>query len=208
MASKRQSSSFVGAQVMPPFKEFILNCLNYAPLLDKDDRALLERWLEHADVEKTWSTIRAHAEQHEGPIGADAPFCFIHFILKRKKAAERESELNVQIADIKAEVKESQKEFTQKVARRAKGLPFDKRAEFWKYAGKRLQGVPSAVIRPPRVRSDRDGSRARTYFIRDVSGLVHDLTGRWLDETVAVITDIAFDVAGTSIEAVRRARSN
>ena len=63
-----------------------------------------------------------------------------------------------------------------------------------------------AVISPPRVRSDHNGSRAKTYFIREVSGFIHDITGRWLDEQVAMIAAIAFNT-DVSSDAVRKARS-
>ena len=43
----------------------------YLPTLPKNVRALLERWFDHPDAEKIWNTIRAHSEQHDGPIGID-----------------------------------------------------------------------------------------------------------------------------------------
>ena len=76
-------------------------------------------------------------------------------------------------------------------------------------AGERLLKYPSATIPRPRLRSDHDGSRARAYFVQDVSGYVHDLTGKCLDAQVAVITQIVFGVDDDVVDAddVRKIRS-
>jgi hypothetical protein len=181
----------------------------YLPPLPEDVRALLERWLEHPDAEKIWNTIRAHSELHVGPISMDVPVVFILSILHWKNAAERESEINAKIAADVAEVKKSEGELRRKLVQSIKEVPLHKMPEFLEEAGKRLrkrlQGYPSPVISLPRVRSDKSGSRARTYFIREVSGLIHDTTGKWLDEQVAMITATAFNT-DVSSDAVRKAR--
>jgi hypothetical protein len=207
VASERKGSSHVGAEAVLPFAD-CLKCLFENYIAHEDDRALLKRWLDRDRKGTVWSAIRARAEQHEGPIGVDAPIYFIIFILEMKKAAEQESKANADIAVMAAKIKKLKTEFTSKIGRDAKRVPFEKRAEFLKRAGKRLEGYPSAVISPPRVRSDKKGSRARTYFIREVSGYVHDVTGRWLDEQVGVITEIAFNTSEIiSGDTVRKARS-
>ena len=187
----------------------------YLPTLPKNVRALLERWFDHPDAEKIWNTIRAHSEQHDGPIGIDAPVYFIVSILQWKAAAERESEMNAEIAASTAEVRKAETEFRMRLVQAVKEVPLHKLPKFLEEAGKqlreRMQAYPSAVfspavIFPPRVRSDRNGSRAKTYFIREVSGFIHDITGRWLDEQVAMIAAIAFN-ADVSSDAVRKARS-
>ncbi len=91
-------------------------------------------------------------------------------------------------------------------------MPIPKTPKFLEQAGKGLrkllQGYPSPVISKPGVRSDQNGSRARTYFIREVSGGIRDLTGKWLDKQVAVITDIAFNTGDIiSVDSVRKTRS-
>jgi hypothetical protein len=96
--SEHEGGSSVKAQKALPFRQ----CLgrywycSYLPLEDNQaflerSRALLKRWLDHPDAEKIWDTIRAHSEQHSGPVGVDAPSQFIYFILKTKLAAEKES---------------------------------------------------------------------------------------------------------------------
>ena len=226
-SSERQRGSPVGAQRVLPLRRCLEWYLHNHPAPDdgvehprqivdpsvdhlppplaKDDRALLERWLEHPDAEKIWNTIRAHSEKHEGPIGIDAAGGFILLILKMKHAAEAESAMNVEIAAKMAKAKKLKTEVMGEVARSAKQMPFEKRAEFLAGAGRLLQGCPSPVIPPRRIRSDRNGSRARTYFIQDLSGFIHDTTGRWLDEQVAIITAIAFNT-DISNDAVRKAR--
>jgi hypothetical protein len=206
MASGGEASSHVGAQSVLPFKQCLAWYLENNIALGKDDRVLLQRWLDDDRASDVWSAIRAHAAQYEGPIGADAPI--IVFILIPKRAADRESMANALIAAQIAEAKQLKAELQGKIARSAKQMPFEKAAKFLEDTGKMLHGCPLAVTSKPRVRSDRGGSRARTYFIRDVSNFVHDITGRWLDEQVAAITEIAFDMHDTiSIESVRKARS-
>jgi hypothetical protein len=171
VASKRQSSAHAGAQAAPSFEECLKLCLNYAPL-DKDDRALLECWLKDERANEVWSAIRTHSELHDGPIGVDAGIYFIDFILTAKEAAERESEINVELAAITAERKRllsqirtriAQSVRTQvgKLARARVAVPDNKLAEFLESAGKYVRGLHPLVISQPRVRSDRNGSRAR-----------------------------------------------
>jgi hypothetical protein len=180
------------------------------PPLPNDDRALLERWLDDPDAEKIWNTIRAHSEHHSSPIGIDAANRFVIFILTTKYQAERESDLNAKLAADIAEVKKAEAELRRKLGESVKETPFHKLPEFLEETGKRLRErrpeETSPVIFPPRVRSDEKGSRARTYFIREVSGFIHDITARWLDGAVGMITGIAFDM-DISDDAVRRARS-
>jgi hypothetical protein len=207
------AGSSVETRKMLPFRQYLRQYLFCSYLPPEDNRALLqrsgallERWLDHPDAEKMWDTIRARSEQQDGPVGADAPSQFIFFILEAKLAAEKESRMNVELAAAKAEAMKLKAEVTKGIAVAARRVPFEKRAKFLEDAAKQLQQCPPAVISPPRVRSDQKGSRARTYFIRHVSGLIHDITGRWLDEQVAMITAIAFDT-DVSNDAVRKIRS-
>ena len=209
MASERKSGSHVGAQNVLPFEQCIELYLENNIALGEGDRALLKRLLDDDRAGKVWSTIRAHAEQHGGgPIGVDAPMDFIITILQLKSAAEKESKANIEIAAITAETKKLKTEINRKLRRKAKFVPFHEKGKFFEGAAKIVERCPSPVISPPRVRSDRDGSRARTYFMRDLSAHVRDLTGKRLDERVAVITEIAFNTADIiSADTVRKARS-
>jgi hypothetical protein len=208
VASERKGGSHVGAQNVLPFKQCIELYLENNIALGEDDRALLKRLLDDDRAGKVWSTIRAHAQQHGGPIGVEAPMDFIITILQLKSAAEKESKANIEIAAIIAETKKLQTEISRKLGKQAKSVPFHKKGKFFEGAAKIWQGCLSPVISPPRVRSDRHGSRARTYFMRDLSALVHDLTGKWLDERVGEITEIAFNTSEIiSGDTVRKARS-
>jgi hypothetical protein len=80
------------------------------------------------------------------------------------------------------------------------------RFDYFGSVGKHLQELHPLAMSPPRVRSDRKGSRVRNYFIRDVSDLMADLTGKRLDEQVAVITEIAFERRDITVDMVRKAR--
>ena len=206
MASERQGSSHVGAQRVLPFNQCLIWYLENNAVLRQDDRALLQRWLDDDRASEVWSAILAHSERHSGPIGVDAPIHFIIFVLVTKNAAKRESAIDKVTAGT-AELKQLRVKFD----RRAKKLSFEKKLEVWAKAAKELGVSPLVMARPagqPRVRSDRNGSRARTYFIREVSGFIHDVTDRWLDQQVAVLTEIAFNTPDIiSEDTVRKARS-
>jgi hypothetical protein len=177
--------------------------------LSKDDRAILERLLADDRAEKVWSIIRAHAERHGGSLDGDAPMLMLIHILEVKAAAERESKANADLAAMAAEIKRLETDITRKIGRKVRRVPFKEISGFLRRAGELLGGSPSAAaISPPRVRSDRDGSRARSYFMRDMSDFVHDVTGYRLDEQVGVITEAVFDTDDSiSADAVRKARS-
>lgn len=206
MGSKPRNIPRVGAQSSVPFTELLVWCLNYYPLVLKDDRAVLERWLEDERANEVWSAIRAHAEQYEGPTGVDAPMRFIRFILTTKKAAERENEVIPKITEAKAAGKKLLSSLRTKIAEGIRTLPDEKLVPFLEIVVAELRAFRPIVTSPPRVRSGKKGSRARTFFMRDVSALVHDTTGKWLDKEVAVITEIAFNTRDINIDAVRKAR--
>jgi hypothetical protein len=57
------------------------------------------------------------------------------------------------------------------------------------------------------IRSDHDGSRQRTAFMRVAAHFFYNSTGEWHDGCVADLTDVAFpDEEATSIDMVRSAR--
>jgi len=59
------------------------------------------------------------------------------------------------------------------------------------------------------IRSDKDGSRARTLFLRDFSNQVRDRAGFWLDEEVAHIAGVVFDreIDPAQVRQARRQRT-
>jgi hypothetical protein len=207
VGSKPRNSPRVGVQSSVPFTESLVWYLNYYPLVLKDDRALLERWLEDERANEVWSVIRVHVEQYEGPTGVDAPMQFIRFILTTKKAAERENEVIPKITEAKAAAKKLLSRLRTEIAEGIRTLPDEKLVPFLESTVAELRAFHPIVTSPPRVRSGKNGSRARTLFIRDVSALVRDVTGKWLDEKVGIITEIAFntlDIIG--VDTVRKAR--
>jgi len=56
------------------------------------------------------------------------------------------------------------------------------------------------------IRSNHDDSRPRTAFMRAASRRMHKTTGKWHDNEVADLTDIAFPDEETTIDMVRSAR--
>jgi hypothetical protein len=57
------------------------------------------------------------------------------------------------------------------------------------------------------IRSDHEGSRPRTGFMRFISKFAREVTGDWCDDEVATLTDVAFPRdESTTIDMVRSAR--
>ena len=75
-------------------------------------------------------------------------------------------------------------------------------------AAKEMERLRPSKITPP-IRSDKDGSRARTLFCMDFSNLVHDLTGCRMDEEVARIASAVFkeDIEPEQVRQARRSRT-
>jgi hypothetical protein len=58
------------------------------------------------------------------------------------------------------------------------------------------------------IRSDHKRSRKRTVFMRMASRLMYRITGKWHDDEVADLTDIAFPNKETSVRMVQSARQS
>jgi hypothetical protein len=58
------------------------------------------------------------------------------------------------------------------------------------------------------IRSNHDDSRSRTVFMRMASRLMHRTTGKWHDDDVATLTEIAFPDKETTVRMVQSARQS
>jgi len=56
------------------------------------------------------------------------------------------------------------------------------------------------------IRSDRDGTRSRTAFMRAAADLFHRETGQWRDDWAADLTNAVYPDAEVTIDMVRSAR--
>ena len=189
-----------------PFEQWLRLYLENNRALDGNDRALLNRWLVDGRADEVWDVIRAHAEQHDGPTGEDAAIYFIIFVLAAKQLAERENELAHDLAAKRAEREELLGDLRKSIAEKIKTAPEDQLARWLEWAAVKLRSLPAIATSPPRVRSDRRAARAKTLFISDVSAAVQDITGKYLDEQVAIIAQIAFGVSDICADTVRKAR--
>ena len=62
------------------------------------------------------------------------------------------------------------------------------------------------VLQRWHIRSDRDGTRSRTAFMRAAADLFHRETGEWHDDWVADLTSATYPGAEVTIDMVRSAR--
>jgi hypothetical protein len=195
--SKQQRTSRVGAQAVLPFEQSLLRYLQTNTALDQDDRALLLRWIEDGRANEVWDTIRAYYEQHKDATVLDAEISFITLILSAKKIAVVMNEI-IREKDLAG--------WRSRFIKAIKIAPDELLLPFLEFVIERYR--PLLELAPSmRVRSDKNGSRARTLFIRTISAGVRKLTGRWLDKEIAVITEIAFGIEDIDVDTVRKARS-
>ena len=207
MASKRHFSG--GAQPPYSFKDCLRSHLEGNAALSEDERAILQRWLGDCRANEVWGIIFARAEKNDGSgPSMDDAISFIGVILTVKSASERESELIPRLTELQAGREKALANLRKKIAEKIMGLPENELVPFLGWALNKLRGLDPMVMSRPRVRSDKNGSRARTLFMQDVSACVHDdLTGELLDEQVGIITEIVFDTPDIiSADAVRNAR--
>ena len=191
----RKGGSHVGAQSVSAFEQCIELYLEINIALGEDDRALLKRLLDDDRVgEKYGAQSERMQSSTDGPIGVDAPMDFIITILQLKSAAEKRARQISRLQRWWPRQRKCRLKLQEDWAAKLRRVPFQERGKILRTTEKYIAGMSfSFDISLPRVRSDRDGSRARTYFMRDLSALVHDLTDKRLDEQVALITEIAFN---------------
>jgi hypothetical protein len=148
--------------------------------------AIIDRWRDHAGVEKIWQTLQRH-------IPADKtlpPEIFISLVLQQRiNVAEKLQQIVDHLPKLEKQVNERAKQH-----RRAKD-----------YAAIALEAGLLANTRDRRRQALSRKSAPRMKFIRDWSAKVQEICGTPLDEVVAVVTSVAFDEV-VDTEAVRDAR--
>jgi hypothetical protein len=205
MVPKRRSS---GAQPPYSFKDRLKSLLKSNAALSEDERAILQRWFDDSRANEVWGVIFAHVEKSHGSgPSMDDAISFINLILLLKRASDREDESIPQLAKLRKDRQQSLADLRKKIAGKIISLPENQLVPFLKRALNIFRGLGPMVTSQPRVRSDRDSSRARTLFMQDLSSWVHDDTGELLDEQVGIITEIVFGAPDTiDPDAVRNAR--
>jgi hypothetical protein len=181
-----------------------------SPGLDAAARAHLKRWANDDRADEAWDKIKYAAQMRGMPL---PPKFYIREILSARSTAElidrrraerpRYRRFAIQMEEIAGFLRE-----------RPSGggpppIPFgDRLARMLKDAVKILQREADVSWTTPgqiRVsRSNRD--RLRVAFTSMVSNDLHRLTGRWLDEEVAVLAEIALNARDITTEQVRWAR--
>jgi hypothetical protein len=204
-------------------------------LEDKLAIDLLQRLEEHPDTERTVREILDQTEKGRGRLRdyllrdslLEMTIWIVRVIVKTKIGADVFNEAMVQvIAAVQEQNQEAKRAFAARqksIARHVLGMSSPKKLVLYMELTaaemrqeERSNGFDSFrsffELLPPGMdrfripRSDKRGSRARSFFIREASILVRSLTGKWLDAEVATLTEIVFDVEAVSAEAVRAAR--
>jgi hypothetical protein len=180
------------------------------PGLTSEDRAHLQRWSDDDRADEAWQSIDRAAVEHELLV---PPNVFIREILAARHVAEA-------IA-CRGKYRDRYRKHAKKMEEIARflrephpaGMPptFPRREDLAREldaAAKahRMEVEPSRDVRGV-VKTTRK-SDTSAIFTSQVSNYLKDITGRWLDDQAAVLTEIAFeeigDVESEKVKWVRR----
>jgi hypothetical protein len=169
-------------------------------LLTPDDKAFLTRWIKDNRTEGVWSKITKIAPR----TGRFPQLLIARFVTIRRRAFNEERFLNDERGRTEFAAglrKRLIYELRSDISNTALADHLERAASFLRMSS---PPPPPADLGP--TRQDRDGSRRRLFFMRQTSEELRQITGRWLDDETATLTEIAFPGAEITVEQVRAAR--
>ena len=176
--------------------------------LSPDNQAHLQRWVDDPRAEEVWQKIKAADEKNKRLLNAE---CLIEGALAARQVATAFSQRRKWREEYRKKADEMRRLTHFLRRQRPFGMPpfpfgsklaqmLDDTANYL-YRHVELSRKVAGVIR-----FNRESSR-EMIFMSMMSNELKDITGRWLDQEVGVITDIAFDSPeAIAVEAVRRTR--
>jgi hypothetical protein len=180
------------------FKAALLLYTEAAPVLEPKDRAHLQRWSDDDRADEEWQTIDRAAHEHGLLI---PPNVFIREILAIRRVTEA-------IA-CRGKYRDRYRTYAEKMHEVAQflrephpaGMPptlpeSEELARMLENAAGvfRMEVDPSRDV-PGVVKVTRE-SDTPAVFTNQVSNYLKEITGRWLDDQAAVLTEIAFEAIG------------
>jgi hypothetical protein len=192
---------------MRPFEKLLADLLELGSLGgDTADIKHLKRWREDGRADEIWRKLC------KGPKGFDDARAaeFVMIVLKYRQIAEVADPLNKESLALARKGKRVAAEEFQRIKRM-----FDKSeislGEYLAHIYRIYRSEPARRRNPGpllSVRSNKNGTRRRTIFIRMLSEVLHNATGRWHDEEVGALCEIAFkpnkDIEIETVRSVRR----
>jgi hypothetical protein len=180
------------------------------PGLDAATRAHLKRWADDNRADEVWDRIRSAAQERGIPL---TPKFFIGEILSAKSVAELIDRRRTE-RDRYRRFATQMEEIATFLRERPSGggpppIPFgEPLARMLKNAAKILwREAEVSWTTPGQIRVSRSNrDRLRVAFTSMVSNDLHRITGRWLDEQVAVLAEIALNARDITGDQVRWAR--
>jgi hypothetical protein len=178
--------------------------------LNAATREHLKRWADDDRAEEVWDRIKYAAQKHGTPLTARF---FIMEILSARRVAELIDQRRTQRGRYRGLATQMEEIASFLRERPFQGgpppIPFSvPLARMLKDAAKILRREAAVSFTQPGLlkvsRSNRD--RAREAFTSMVSNDLKRITGRWLDEDVAVLTEIALNIRDITVDQVRWAR--
>ena len=162
--------------------------------LDQASDAILTRWEDDDHALDALKDILARAEKANGAINVLDAVAFIQLVLTIKSYAERTDRDFARLVKISREIKHyvpKERSFLARAIRKGHISPKDAIKRMTELNQLNRVDVDST---PPPVRSSKNGSRIRTFFMRELSAAVHEDGGSgWMDEQVAAIASMVFE---------------
>jgi hypothetical protein len=187
---------------MSPFEQVLSEVASDAAFdkrsFRKGDSAHLKRWLED------WRAAVIWQELHPGAFESHRAWSFIMTMLSLRQLAEQLDQANERVSEAKrARRKAARRDATKRLAE----LRTELSAQGIVLVGVR-DGALDTVEAPEPFLADRErGTRRRTLFCRLASWYVRAETGRWHDEQVGALCEIALNCKDSvTADMVRHAR--
>ena len=164
------------------------------PHLNKGDREHLKRWADDDRADEVWETINC-AIQERGLTFPDGfiEWWFIQEILGQRRLAESIGSFRKQRDVYRRYAAQLQDAANLLREKPPDGIQRDELARKLEDVAEQYQTFVAVSWDNPGVVRWTRQSKQSDIFISSLSNIMKDLAGRWLDDEVAVLTQIAFD---------------
>jgi len=196
---------------IPPFKAALI-AYAQRPRLTTAEGAHLQRWAEDDRAEEVWQAIERAAQENNKLLLSAA--CFICQILAIKRVARAMDHLRKDRVRIRKHAEEMERKAKFLLMPDPLGMPpiFPRSGELARLlrdAAAAFRGAVAPTQYVPGVGKTSRESDAPAIFMSQVGHYLKETTGQWLDNQVAVLTEIAFEDLGlVDAEQTQRARRN
>jgi hypothetical protein len=175
--------------------------------LDAVDVAILNRWCGDDRAMDALRDILARAEKTSEIISDSDVAAFIQFVLTIKSYAQKTDSASAEIVRLRRELKRhlpKERTLLMRAIRKPR-ISYEARKEAIMRMTELDQMDSMSQAQPP-VRSNKNGSRTRTLFMKELSAAVREDANLWMDDQVAAIASMVLecDIDSDQVRNTRR----